>query len=169
MTFKLPTRRFWVSSLTLLGAVSAAGMGFQSRYRLGIDPQQTLSMDARVFVVDIKDRKIERGKSYVFSVRNASPVYEDGTEMVKRAVGLPGDVVRIDEYFSITVNGRPAGQGLWHLQNQDMRTVRERFTGTRVLGEDEYWMMGLSVKSFDSRYFGPVRSEQIRGRAYGLL
>ncbi len=169
MTFKLPNSEFWLKSGALLAIAVTLGVHFQTRYRIGIDPQETLSMTDRVFLVDIKNRVVEKGASYVFAVKNAEPVYEDGREMVKRVAGMPGDFVEINADFDITVNGQKVGKGFWHLQGQDPVFVREHFTGSRLLGDDEYWMMGLSEKSFDSRYFGPVRSEQIRGKAYGIF
>ena len=169
MSFTLPNRRFWIKALPALAVAIALGLFFQSRYRVGIDSQSTLSMVNRVFLVDIKDRTIEKRAAYVFAVRNASPVYEDGRELVKHVVGVPGDFVEISSDYDITVNGMQVGKGLWHLQDEDSETVRERFAGSRLLGDDEYWVMGLSEKSFDSRYFGPVHAEQIQGRAYGIF
>ena len=95
MTFKLPNSEFWLKSGALLAIAVTLGVLFQTRYRIGIDPQETLSMTDRVFLVDIKNRVVEKGASYVFAVKNAEPVYEDGREMVKRVAGMPGDFVYI--------------------------------------------------------------------------
>ena len=89
MTFKLPNSEFWLKSGALLAIAVTLGVLFQTRYRIGIDPQGTLSMTDRVFLVDIKNRVVEKGASYVFAVKNAEPVYEDGREMVKRVAGCP--------------------------------------------------------------------------------
>ena len=106
MTFKLPNSEFWLKSGALLAIAVTLGVLFQTRYRIGIDPQETLSMTDRVFLVDIKNRVVEKGASYVFAVKNAEPVYEDGREMVKRVAGMPGDFVEINADFDITVNGQ---------------------------------------------------------------
>ena len=90
MTFKLPNSEFWLKSGALLAIAVTLGVLFQTRYRIGIDPQETLSMTDRVFLVDIKNRVVEKGASYVFAVKNAEPVYEDGREMVKRSARVSG-------------------------------------------------------------------------------
>lgn len=44
-----------------------------------------------------------------------------------------------------------------------------QWSGCRILGADELMLLGLGdPASFDSRYFGPVRSSQILGRAIPL-
>lgn len=164
-----PKKSFWLKAGVSLAVITMFGVGFQSRFRIGIDPQSTLSMIDRVFLIDIKDKHIERGQNYVFAVRTNFPIYKDGTELVKRVVGMPGDLVSIDVNYNIKVNGVLVGKGLWHLKELDQNIVRLRFVGARRLDTDEYWVMGYSEKSFDSRYFGAISADQIRGKAYGLF
>lgn len=166
---QMPTKAFWVKASIALLIIFSFGWSFQSRYRIGIDTQSTLSMTNRVFLIDIKDQEIKRDKNYVFVVTKALPIYDQGTELIKRVVGLPGDTVSIDEDFNILVNHHVVAKGLWHLKEIDQKVVQERFVGSRVLAPDEFWVMGLSEKSFDSRYFGPIHADQIKGRAYGLF
>lgn len=166
---QLPSRAFLVRSSIALLIIFSLGWGFQSRFRIGIDTQSTLSMIDRVFLIDIKDRAIERDKKYVFVVTTAIPIYDKGTELIKRVVGLPGDTVTIDEHFNILVNNSLVAKGLWHLQDIDQKLVKQRFVGSRILAADEFWVMGFSEKSFDSRYFGPIHADQIKGKAYGLF
>ena len=162
-------KRFWTLGPLLLALAIGAGYAFQSRWKVGIDPQATLCLSDRVYLVDTKDVRPERGGVFVFLSQGAEPVYEDGTKLAKRMTGLPGDRVEITEEFEMRVNGRKIAQGFWHLRDVDAALIRERFTGSRVLKEDEFWMTGESPKSFDSRYFGPVRRDRIMGRAYGLF
>ena len=166
---KVPNKVFWAKALGLLAVVASMGYAFQSRFQIGIDPQKTLSMEKRVFLIDTKDQHLERGGIFVFKTQGAEPVYADGTELVKRVVGMPGDRVEITPYFDILVNGERVARGLWHLRQLEQGEVRKKFTGTRVLNDNEYWVTGRSFKSFDSRYFGPITSAQIKGRAYGLF
>lgn len=162
-------QRFWLKAIAAVAIVVALGLAFQARWRIGIDPQTTLSMTKRVFLVDIRDPAHERGAFVVFSVENAEPIYSDGTELIKQIAGVPGDTVEITPDFDILVNGRLKAHGLWHLRSFDPEIVRLRFSGKRVLGKDEYWMLGLTYQSFDSRYFGPVKGERIKGRAYAVF
>ena len=161
--------RFWTFGPLLLAIAMGAGYAFQSRWKIGIDPQATLCLADRVYLVDTKDVRPERGGVFVFLSEGAGPVYEDGTKLAKRMTGLPGDRIEITDDLEMRVNGVHIAQGFWHLRDVDAALIRERFTGSRVLKEDEFWMTGESPKSFDSRYFGPVRRDRIVGRAYGLF
>jgi signal peptidase I len=132
-----------------------------------------------------------RGDIVVFD----SPV--DGTSLVKRVVGVPGDVVAL-EGDRLTVNGREASYSVG-----DVRTVRgllaataahhplllretglgkpheimilpgrmaRRSLDTLVVPDGMYFMMGDNRdNSADSRYFGFVPRRDILGRATRVL
>jgi signal peptidase I len=113
----------------------------------------------------------QRGEIVVFY----SP--KDGTRLVKRVVGLPGDSVQmINE--RLFINGRPLQYALVSGQTtetlgtathnvQFIPTIRAmRNFGPLKIPAGEYFMMGDNRdNSFDSRYFGTVKLDQIVGRA----
>lgn len=128
-----------------------------------------------------------RGDIVVFD----SPV--DGTSLVKRVIGVPGDVVELED-DRLTVNGHTA-----RYSRGDARRLREllastaahhplllretglgkahdvllipdrpapRSAGPYVVPDDTYFMMGDNRdNSADSRYFGFVPRRDIIGRA----
>ena len=128
----------------------------------------------------------QRGEIAVFY----SP--HDGTRLVKRVIGLPGDTVEL-RYNRLVINGRPvdyapAPENLFHHSPPGDRALQvfelERLPGQphvvasipgvlarRDFGPFQvppghYFMMGDNRDdSFDSRYFGPVPRSQILGRA----
>ena len=163
------SKAFCIKALIAVSAVLSLGYAFQSRFHIGIDPQKTLSMNARIFLIDLKQTTPEKGGIYVFRTKGLSPVYEDGTELVKRVAAQPGDVVEITDNFDVLVNDEQIGRGMWHLRNADPDEIRARFSGKYVVGKGEYWMSGESHESFDSRYFGVIEAEQIKGRAYAIF
>ncbi len=121
---------------------------------------------------------------------------DDGTRLVKRVIGLPGDVLKMrhDELF---INGKPATQtGLSqddvHRLGYEMRG--DGFIAMETLGncvhpvlespynyairsfasveipEDRYFVMGDNRdNSRDSRIFGFVKREAIVGQAVGVI
>ena len=120
---------------------------------------------------------------------------EDGTRLVKRTVGLPGDTIELrnDVLF---VNGSPEryaaqdarpfhrevfedpapviaieqlGSRSHYVMALPGRAALRTF-GPRVVPAGEYFMMGDSRdNSRDSRYFGPVPRRLIVGRATAVL
>lgn len=158
---------FSVKVSVVLMALAAAGLAFASRYRLGWDVQQDTSLPYHLFLIDRKDQRMQRGACYAFSAQGLAPLYPDGTKMVKRLVGLPGDRVRIDSRHRIVVNGVPVGSGLPLAKR--FHAAARHFQGQAVLPPGHYWFLGQHPRSLDSRYFGAVRASQIIGRAYGLV
>lgn len=82
------------------------------------------------------------------------------TMLVKRLIGLPGNEIIYKDHH-IEVNkiynydcqvSEKDGEG------RSMDPVKE---GTYILGPDEYWVLGDNNESWDSRYFGPIKRENI--------
>jgi signal peptidase I len=139
-------------------------------YRIpSISMEDTLLIGDRVLVDRISWRfsDPQRGDIVVFHPPFAGPV------LIKRIIGLPGDVVsvrdgavyvngrRLDEPYVRRVDGQPVpsepfSNGLpWSLQ--------EPYT----VPADNYFVMGDNrVDSGDSREFGPVPRAQLVGRAF---
>ena len=85
--------------------------------------------------------------------------------LLKRLVGVPGDQVAITNQ-GITINGHK-------IENSK---IKYKFfeqmihPGVYTLKSNEYWVMSsYNADSFDSRYFGPVKRQQIIRRVYPLL
>ncbi len=167
--FILSARRYWRLLVICLALTVLMVVWFTLNWRIAIDPQAETCIDARILLIDLKDRKPVKGALCAFySPATASPVYKAGTRMIKRAVGGPGDVVLIDSAETITANGHFVGKGFFHLKTDDP-VVRRKFYGERTVGAGRRWMMGDAPSSFDSRYWGSLPEENIYGRAYVLF
>lgn len=121
---------------------------------------------------------------------------KDGTRLVKRTIGLPGDVVKLRN-DQLIINGsvveyKPIAEELLHDVSTSDRAssvyASEQLPGRSHLvagipaapamrdfgpyrvPEGSYFMMGDNRDdSFDSRYFGPVRRDRILGRATAVV
>ena len=120
----------------------------------------------------------------------------DGTRLVKRVVGLPGDVVELREE-QLIINGQPVNYSPLDAAVSDALPEAERRAGRfaaehlpahshavmatpslpakRTFGPlqvpaGHYFMMGDNRdNSFDSRYFGVVERKRIVGRATAVV
>ena len=117
---------------------------------------------------------------------------KDGTRLVKRVIGLPGDVIEL-RHDALIVNGQPVDYkpsaekwlsdvapadranhvfaveqlpGRAHLVAAWPAVPAMRDFGPSLVPTGHYFMMGDNRDdSFDSRYFGPVQRRRIVGRA----
>ena len=166
----LSARAAWAGkTAAATAALVIAGSLFAERWQIRFDPQVFSCINVEFLLVDTKDREPRVGEIFAYRSKNAAPIYPDGTEMAKYVAAGPGDRVEITSDFRVLVNGVERARGLPHTGDMPLEAVRKRFCGARVLGDDEYWMLGTSFRSFDSRYWGPIRSEQIVGRAYVII
>lgn len=80
-----------------------------------------------------------------------------GDKVIKRVIGIPGDVVEVT-YSEVNVNGRTIA----HMNNFDGEP------NFWILGEGQYFLLGDNIDdSVDSRMFGPCERVQIQGIVCG--
>ena len=120
--------------------------------------------------------KPERGDIVIFV-----PPHKPKQAYVKRCVAVPGDTIEVKDKM-IFINGKPADHpqaqrmgitlqaeqrqmGMWAEGMRDGWLYNKDWMGPYTLPENMYWMMGDNRdNSFDSRYFGPVPYENVRGK-----
>lgn len=163
-----PWPRFLAKAGLLMLITLAGGYWFIQNYRIGIDPQLEKCIPGYTFyLVDLNDKHIERGKIFAFRSRGVAPFFSDETWMVKFVRGLPGDHIEIDAEHNVKVNNEVLSRGLF--LSRELQVDPAQFLGSATLKEREFWFMGLTDRSFDSRYWGVVHEDQIIGRAYPLF
>lgn len=141
---------------------------FTSRFIVGIDSQKETSLVGyNLFIIDTQDKVLKKGKVYAYLAQGLEPLFPDGTKLVKYLEGMPGDEIKITSNETIYVNDEPVAYGL--ALAQQLQIPKESFQGEKKLENNEYWVMGTSPISFDSRYFGTIKNEQIIGRTYPLF
>jgi signal peptidase I len=170
-------RAIWEWVFVVVVAISAAMLIrvflFQQYYIDGPSMQTTLMPEDRVLVnkMSYKLHDIHRGDVIVFD-RVTNEVQHD--DLIKRVLGLPGetleirscivyiDGVQVDEPYlnpEQTSQVEPSARCGLHT---DMAPI--------VVPEEMVFVMGDNrVQSFDSRDFGPIDSDKVRGRAFVVI
>lgn len=81
---------------------------------------------------------------------------KEGEIIIKRIIGMPGDTVSIRDN-TIYVNGEEVEEDYAYGETSDYEEI--------TLGDDEYFILGDNRPiSKDSRYFGPVKEDEIIGK-----
>ncbi len=122
----------------------------------------TLEVGDRVFVNKFVYRfsEPERGDIIVFR-----GVEGEGEDLIKRVIGVPGDRIAIRNGV-LHVNGEPQKETYL----RDGRPLDEGPNGPTKLREGEVFAMGDNRgNSRDSRFFGPVPTENIEGEAFVIF
>jgi len=93
---------------------------------------------------------------------------KDGTRVMKRVVGLPGESVSMRRQ-TVLIDGKPMKQPaeLAHVKYLAYGNVHR---GRATACGDGFYVLGdLSWDSNDSRFEGPVPRERVRGRALAII
>lgn len=162
-------RLFFSKATIVITVIFVFGLVFFSRFKIVGDPQEVKCIPGyTVYLVDTKNKEIKRDGLYMFLSKDLSPFYKKNTQMLKYLRALPGDEVVINGNDQIFINGKAGEWGL-SLAEEKMNVDASKFHGKIKLGDDQFWFLGTSPRSFDSRYWGAVKSESIVGRAYPLI
>jgi len=162
--------------LLLCAAIGAPMVYAADRYTVGIDNQWFRCMAEKYFVIDhhdVRDEGTLRPLDIIaFQMSEDQAMREldwtPGETMVKRVLATePGTVIEVTlEGVAFT---EPSGRN-WTfgkgLEAADILGAHpDDFVRTVVLSEGEFWAMGDMPYSVDSRYYGPVKIEQLTGTA----
>lgn len=153
-----------IIGLTVSGLVAA--MGFALGYRVNLTPSEPLGL----WRVEPMTASPRRGDfigfcapvpGYPFLDRGLCP---DGLmPFLKTIVGVPGDRI-VETAHGVTVNGLPLPHSRPRRRARGYGTRLPHRYGTFTLAPNEYWTYGTHDpgRSFDSRYWGPIRQRRIR-------
>jgi signal peptidase I len=167
-------------ALVLVIALGAAllirSFVFQQYYIDGPSMQTTLEPQDRVLVNKLSYRlhDVNRGDVVVFDriTVNGNDVQHD--DLIKRVIGLPGETLEIRGCV-VYVDGRAVEEP--YLPDEALaaadpaeRCGRWTDRPAEVIPEGAVFVMGDNrVQSFDSRDFGPIDTDLIRGRAFVVI
>jgi conjugative transfer signal peptidase TraF len=160
----------WSVAAGLFGAITVARS-------CGVSVNVTPSMPVGIWIIRSVKAPIARGATVSFchpsprrSAKPSSPANHgpcpDGVwPLLKPVVAIPGDLVFVDS-AGVSVNG----QLLPNSQRQDRPGLVVVAPGNYRVGEGELWVVSsLHPRSFDSRYFGPIRADAVRGEAIPVM
>ncbi|TXY52049.1 hypothetical protein FXE74_18875 [Vibrio cholerae] len=164
---KFIIKMVWVSIFMIVTFDVAIGV-FIKHYQVVIDyvdEDKRCIPEHSVYLLKKGNLEVERGKIYTFFAQGMSPFYPDNTLISKYVVGLPNDVVVQNEQ-GIFINDSLIATGYPSIDK--LNRPEASFYRSYVLGEGEYFFTAPAERSFDSRYWGTVKQQQIIGEAIPL-
>lgn len=146
---------------------------FQQYYIDGPSMQSTLMPQDRVLVnkMSYKLHDIHRGDVIVFD-RVTNQVQHD--DLIKRVLGLPGEILEIRSCI-VYIDGVEVDEPYLNPEQTSQIEPSARCGSHTDMApievpEDMVFVMGDNrVQSFDSRDFGPIDTEKVRGRAFVVI
>ena len=146
---------------------------FQQYYIDGPSMQTTLMPQDRVLVnkMSYKLHDIHRGDVIVFD-RVTNEVQHD--DLIKRVLGLPGETLEIRSCI-VYIDGIEVDEPYLNPEQTSQIEPSARCGSHTDMApievpEDMVFVMGDNrVQSFDSRDFGPIDTDKVRGRAFVVI
>lgn len=139
----------------------------ESRFRVGIDGQAIRCLpDHKYYLVDLKDRVIQRDTIMAYASMGLQPYYEDGTMMAKYVRAVPGDRVEINER-GVFVNDALVAEGF--ALSDRLGVNKSSLYKSFIVPEGRYLMLAPAPESYDGRYWGLVGEDQILGSVTPLM
>ena len=131
-------------------------------------------LNASFFLIDKWDIVIEQGDLAYFEMNVENQFYPTGLRWIKKVAAMPNSVVSVEENKVVVDNLTEFSLSLRHIitaLNLADNSIGEIEDYTKViqLENDEVFMIGETINSFDGRFWGPLKKEQIKGTAYAIF
>jgi conjugal transfer pilin signal peptidase TrbI len=154
-------------SLVIMGAL----WGWVSaRYSIGIAAGQPC-MRGLVYLIKRGKPEFKHGDIIEFRTDNRQVPYPPGSKFIKLVRGVPGDRVRIDASGKVQITGKN-----YHfesaLEPRVIKLLHKRYrdlAGQYAIPSGSYFVMGTLPDSYDSRYWGLVKSDQVVGKGLAVF
>lgn len=169
-------------TITIIGTCLFAMFGVSYLYNTYITHNISIS-EPTGYYLKLPINKIEHGKRYMIclndqkyililkklglpSASNECP--HNSPYLIKQVAAVPNDTVDITE-SGILVNGIYQNNSKQFKKARGVNLEPIAIGFHKTLGYDEYFMLGITPNSVDSRYFGIVKREQFIKRTVLLM
>ena len=158
--------RWLLCTFFFTAAFCMGGKVLGTRYGIYADGRLYKCMPYTLFILDKWQNKGEVNSYFAFHAKDTT-LFKDGVTLAKQFVAGFSDSVEINENEAILINNKEVRRGL-NLADI-MKRERQDFMGKAVIEKDEFYALGSTSDSFDSRYWGTVNENQIVGRLYPVF
>lgn len=153
--------------LLLFVAMAAFAFYFTQRYTIAFNGAESDCLHARVFLIDKWDRDFTNDSIVAFRMQVDNGIHPIGTVWVKKVAAMPGQTVLVS-HDAVTVDAKSyplSTNYIYSKLNKNPDDLKQSWS----LNNDEVFMIGETLTSFDSRFWGPINKSDVVGVAYAIL
>jgi len=164
--------RYIIFLLVVMSAMSAYVFYFADRYTIGFNQAAENCLKTSLFIIDHYDRDIKEGDLVAFSMNKDNHYFPKGMQWVKRVAAAPNSSITVSRH-EININGERVipldmNSVMYTIGRDFPETTYDEFLGERTTADDEWFLVGETIYSYDSRYWGNVKTQDIIGKAYAI-
>lgn len=155
-------------TLIIFSVVAIAFKLFIYRYTISFPTLENKCLNGTLFIVDKLDKSYEKGDllAFTFDIDNDLH-FKQGMKFIKKVGAVSGDEVSVEPTF-LTVNEKIHQLNMWSVSDY-LKKDANLFRRTIQIRQNEIFMIGETIASYDSRFWGPINDFQIIGRAYEIF
>ena len=118
-------------------------------------------------MIDHGDRVIHNGDLVAFIHKEGAPLIPAGSQMIKIVRGKGGDVIDIQPH-RVQINEQILEQSMEY-GLKTLSAKAEDYARIMVVPEGELFLMGTTLFSNDSRFWGSIPESDVVGKVYALF
>jgi conjugal transfer pilin signal peptidase TrbI len=158
-------------SVVALIGFYVAGQVIGSNYKIYIDNEEIRCMEERLYIGYPQPKGQSLGKGQIVRF-NPGQIYMFGLfqnhTVAKKIAGLPGDLIQT-RGNDVFINNKLAGSYNPIVMEKLKAKGLTPLSFNKILEPGEVFVMGDLPRSFDSRYWGPIKQEHISGFAKAVI
>lgn len=113
---------------------------------------------------------LKRGDIIIFNHIVEKDNQETEMVFIRRIIGIPGEEIEIKNNKGVYINGKLLIEPYLAEGSKNICKKEDPYCGPITLAKDFYYVMGDNRNiSMDSRYFGPVKFNEISGKAFYIF
>jgi conjugal transfer pilin signal peptidase TrbI len=141
---------------------------FNMRYSFAFNAADSDCLYASFFLVDKWDKSVSKGELAAFVMNSPNAIHGVGGKWIKKVAATEGMTVHVDQDKTVIAGIEVVDLSLnYSLQYLGM-SISDIQTDW-LIPAGEFFMMGETISSYDSRYWGTVKQSDIIGKAYAIF
>lgn len=163
-------RFFWICYAIVILALVVNQVGKSFAITINVYPETCID-NSRLMVLDLRGFKgvseFKKMDAVAFKSKSMRRFFPEHTIYAKYVAGVEGDVIRVND-GAVFINDKEWGR-LNLVTSKKLKEPMSSFDRTFTVGKDELLMLGTHPDSYDGRYWGVIKKEEILGRVYQIF